>query len=116
LIYTLLRSACTAYIVSTDFYARRSKGAEIAAAEKAARDAQAKADAIDAAVYDLKAVNPRVADADTASREILPDGAPDRGQNLADQHEMFVAPENTNARFLLLCQEPEDPKRSEVRY
>jgi type I restriction enzyme M protein len=31
----------------------------IAAAEKAARDAQVKADAIDAAVYDLKAVNPR---------------------------------------------------------
>ena len=31
----------------------------IAVAEKAARDAQAKADAIDAAVYDLKAVNPR---------------------------------------------------------
>jgi type I restriction enzyme M protein len=29
-------------------------------AEKAARDAQVKADAIDAAVYDLKAVNPRV--------------------------------------------------------
>jgi type I restriction enzyme M protein len=44
--------------------------AEIAAAEKAARDAQAKADAIDAAVYDLKAVNPRaVADADTRSTE-----------------------------------------------
>jgi type I restriction enzyme M protein len=33
--------------------------AEVAAAEKAARDAQARADAIDAAVYDLKAVNPR---------------------------------------------------------
>jgi type I restriction enzyme M protein len=33
--------------------------AEIATAEKAARDAQARADAIDAAVYDLKAVNPR---------------------------------------------------------
>ncbi len=32
----------------------------ITVAEKAARDAQAKADAIDAAVYDLKAVNPRV--------------------------------------------------------
>lgn len=31
-------------------------------AEKAARDAQAKADAIDAAVYDLKAVNPRARD------------------------------------------------------
>jgi type I restriction enzyme M protein len=31
----------------------------VAQAEKAARDAQAKADAIDAAVYDLKAVNPR---------------------------------------------------------
>ncbi len=31
----------------------------IAVAEKAARDSQAKADAIDAAVYDLKAVNPR---------------------------------------------------------
>lgn len=31
----------------------------VTAAEKAARDAQAKADAIDAAVYDLKAVNPR---------------------------------------------------------
>ena len=31
----------------------------IVAAEKAARDAQGKADAIDAAVYDLKAVNPR---------------------------------------------------------
>ena len=28
-------------------------------AEKAARDAQTRADAIDAAVYDLKAVNPR---------------------------------------------------------
>jgi len=52
-------SACTPCIISTDFYARRCKGAEIAAAEKAARDAQAKADAIDAAVYDLKAVNPR---------------------------------------------------------
>ena|ERR1700693_6502801 len=63
----------------------------------------------------LKAVNPRVADTDTRSREILPDGAPDRGQNLADQHEMFVAPETTNARVLLLCQESEDPKRSEVR-
>jgi type I restriction enzyme M protein len=44
--------------------------AEIAAAEKAARDAQAKADAIDAAVYDLKAVNPRaVAETDTRSTE-----------------------------------------------
>ncbi|HZS03893.1 MAG TPA: N-6 DNA methylase [Blastocatellia bacterium] len=32
---------------------------ELGAAEKAAREAQAKADAIDAAVYDLKAVNPR---------------------------------------------------------
>ena len=32
----------------------------LAVAEKAARDAQAKADAIDAAVFDLKAVNPRV--------------------------------------------------------
>lgn len=31
----------------------------IAVAEKAAREAQAKADAIDAAVFDLKAVNPR---------------------------------------------------------
>jgi type I restriction enzyme M protein len=31
----------------------------LAGAEKAARDAQARADAIDAAVYDLKAVNPR---------------------------------------------------------
>jgi type I restriction enzyme M protein len=31
----------------------------LAAAEKSAREAQAKADAIDAAVYDLKAVNPR---------------------------------------------------------
>jgi type I restriction enzyme M protein len=31
----------------------------LARAEKAAREAQAKADAIDAAVYDLKAVNPR---------------------------------------------------------
>lgn len=31
----------------------------LAAAEKAAREAQAKADAIDAATYDLKAVNPR---------------------------------------------------------
>jgi len=31
----------------------------LAAAEKAARDAQARADAIDATVYDLKAVNPR---------------------------------------------------------
>ncbi len=31
----------------------------LATAEKAARDAQAQADAIDAAVYDLKAVNPR---------------------------------------------------------
>jgi type I restriction enzyme M protein len=31
----------------------------LAVAEKAARDAQAEADAIDAAVYDLKAVNPR---------------------------------------------------------
>lgn len=44
--------------------------AEIAAAEKAARDAQAKADAIDAAVYDLKAVNPRaVVETDTRSAE-----------------------------------------------
>jgi hypothetical protein len=32
----------------------------ILVAEKAARDAQGKADAIDASVYDLKAVNPRV--------------------------------------------------------
>ena len=87
-------SACTPCIISTGFYARRSKGAEIAAAEKAARDAQAKADAIDAAVYDLKALNPRIADADTRSREILPDGVPDRGQNLADQHEMFVRARN----------------------
>src|SRR5262249_109339 len=31
----------------------------LAKSEKAARDAQAEADAIDAAVYDLKAVNPR---------------------------------------------------------
>lgn len=32
----------------------------LAVAEKAIREAQAKADAIDAAVFDLKAVNPRV--------------------------------------------------------
>ena len=40
---------------------------------KAGRDAQAKADAIDAAVYDLKAVNPRaVKDADTrTTKEII---------------------------------------------
>lgn len=31
----------------------------LAAADKAAREAQTKADAIDAATYDLKAVNPR---------------------------------------------------------
>jgi type I restriction enzyme M protein len=42
--------------------------AEIATAEKAAREAQARADAIDAAVYDLKAVNPRaIVEADTRS-------------------------------------------------
>jgi type I restriction enzyme M protein len=33
--------------------------AELLATEKSARDAQAKADAIDAATFDLKAVNPR---------------------------------------------------------
>lgn len=38
------------------------------AAEKAVREAQSKADAIDAAVYDLKAVNPRARlDSDTRS-------------------------------------------------
>ncbi len=46
--------------------------AEIAAAEKAARDAQARADAIDAAVYDLRAVNPRaVIETDTRTAEEL---------------------------------------------
>ncbi|MCX7150865.1 MAG: N-6 DNA methylase [Rhodocyclales bacterium] len=40
----------------------------LAAVEKAARDEQAKADAIDAAVFDLKAVNPRVrVESDTRS-------------------------------------------------
>jgi type I restriction enzyme M protein len=40
----------------------------LAVAEKAVRDAQAKADAIDAAVFDLKAVNPRVkVESDTRS-------------------------------------------------
>jgi type I restriction enzyme M protein len=42
----------------------------IKALEKSARDAQAKADAIDAAVYDLKAVNPNiVAKVDTRTPE-----------------------------------------------
>jgi type I restriction enzyme M protein len=59
--------------------------AEIAAAEKAARDAQAKADAIDAAVYDLKAVNPRaVADTDTRSTEEVIESIESHGQTIRD--------------------------------
>jgi type I restriction enzyme M protein len=59
--------------------------AEIAAAEKAARDAQAKADAIDAAVYDLKAVNPRaVADADTRSTEDIIESIESHGQTITN--------------------------------
>jgi hypothetical protein len=48
------------YLIDPDL---RAKGFDehwkLAAAEKAARDAQSRADAIDAAVYDLKAVNAR---------------------------------------------------------
>jgi type I restriction enzyme M protein len=59
--------------------------AEIAAAEKAARDAQAKADGIDAAVYDLKAVNPRaVADADTRNTEEIIESIKSHGQTIKD--------------------------------
>jgi type I restriction enzyme M protein len=59
--------------------------AEIAVAEKAARDAQGKADAIDAAVYDLKAVNPRaVADADTRSTGEIIDSIESHGHTIAD--------------------------------
>ena len=48
--------------------------AEIAATEKAGREAQSKADAIDAAVYDLKAVNPRaVTDQETRTTEEIID-------------------------------------------
>jgi len=44
--------------------------AELAAAEREGREAQARADAIDAAVFDLKAVNPRSrADLDNRSPE-----------------------------------------------
>lgn len=57
----------------------------IVAAEKAARDAQAKADAIDAAVYDLKAVNPRVkADSDTRSAAEIIQSIEHHGQEVAD--------------------------------
>jgi type I restriction enzyme M protein len=59
--------------------------AEITAAEKAARDAQARADAIDAAVYDLKAVNPRaVTDADTRSTDQIIKSLESHGQTIKD--------------------------------
>jgi type I restriction enzyme M protein len=58
---------------------------EIAVAEKAAREAQSRADAIDAAVYDLKAVNPReVANADTRSTEEILDSIESHGHTIKD--------------------------------
>lgn len=55
-----------------------------ARAERAARDAQGKADAIDAACYDLKAVNPRVRDErDTRSPALILDSIEARGREIA---------------------------------
>ena len=59
--------------------------AEIAAAEKAGREAQSKADAIDAAVYDLKAVNPHeVVDLDTRTTEEIMDSIESHGKTIRD--------------------------------
>ncbi len=59
--------------------------AEIAAAEKAGREAQSKADAIDAAVYDLKAVNPKeVKELDTRSTEEIIDSIDAYGETIKD--------------------------------
>ena len=53
-------------------------------AEKAAREAQAKADAIDAAIYDLKAVNPRARDErDTRTAALILDSIEVRGRDIA---------------------------------
>jgi type I restriction enzyme M protein len=58
---------------------------EIAAIEKATREAQAKADAIDAAVYDLKAVNPRaVADQDARTTEEIIDSIAKHERTIKD--------------------------------
>ena len=55
----------------------------LAAAEKAAREAQAKADAIDAAVFDLKAVNPRVkVETDTRSPQEIVASIAARGRQV----------------------------------
>lgn len=57
--------------------------AQIVAAEKAAREAQAKADAIDAAVFDLKAVNPRArVERDTRTPADILNAIAGHGQNV----------------------------------
>jgi type I restriction enzyme M protein len=59
--------------------------AEVLAAEKTGRGAQSKADAIDAAVYDLKAVNPKeVADLDTRTTEEIIDSIEAHGETIRD--------------------------------
>lgn len=59
--------------------------AEIAVAEKASREAQAKADAIDAAVYDLKAVNPRaVVETDTRTTKEIIESIEAHGRTIQD--------------------------------
>ncbi len=68
----------------------------VSQAEKAARDAQAKADAIDAAVYDLKAVNPRarvVRDSRTPQEVLAAIAAHGRAvdQALAKLHALMAA-------------------------
>ena len=56
-----------------------------AAAEKAAREAQAKSDAIDAAVYDLKSVNPRVrVETDTRTAAEIIESIEQHGKTVAD--------------------------------
>ena len=61
-----------------------------ASAEKAAREAQAKADAIDAAVYDLKAVNPRVrVETDTRTATEIIESIEQHGKTVADALEQL---------------------------
>jgi type I restriction enzyme M protein len=63
----------------------RQQEVAIAAAEKAGREAQSKADAIDAAVYDLKAVNPKeVKDLDTRTTEEIIDSIDAHGETIKD--------------------------------
>jgi type I restriction enzyme M protein len=59
--------------------------ADVASAERAGRDAQSKADAIDAAVYDLRAANPReVKDLDTRTTEEIIDSIEAHGETIRE--------------------------------